>query len=325
MIDERRDRHSWFRGEGRLAEMSRFELRALRYVLAAAEHFSFQAAADALNLDRTTVSKAVRDFEDRLGTGLFERGRYGVRLTDAGERLLEEIMPALAQIDHAVQFAAAAGRVENGIVRVGIISTLAGGFIRELVHSYQRAHPGVKLAIHDGGRREHLRAIRARQLDVAFLTAVDDVSGCDVSELWRERVYVAMSVTHDFADHEALDWPDLRNEVVIISRQASGPDVQDYVVRRWAGHNGYPAVEYCEAGQETLLHTIALGKGITLVAEAWLEMRIPDLKLVPLVADDDVVPFSAVWSPANDNPSLRRFISFARDMARKRRRRQIGR
>ncbi len=300
---------------------SPFDLRPLRYVMAAADHLSLQAAADALNLDRTTVSKAVRDFEDRLGVGLFERGRYGVRLTDAGERLLKEIVPALTRIDHAVQFAAAAGRVENGNVRIGIISTLAGGFMRKLVHSYQREHPGVKLAIHDGGRREHLRAIRARKLDVAFLTGVEDASGCDVAELWSERVYVAMSATHHLADQEALDWPDFRDEVVIISRQASGPDVHDYVVRRCAGRNGYPSVEYCEACQETLMHMVALGKGITLVAEAWREMPIPGLTLVPLLADGDVVPFSAVWSPANDNPSLRRFLSFAREMAGSRRRR----
>ena len=293
-----------------------FDLRPLRYVMAAAEYMSLQGAADALDLDRTTVSKAVRDFEDRIGVGLFERGPYGVRLTGAGERLLEEIVPALTQIERAVRFAAAAGRVENGMVRIGIISTLAGGFMRELVHSYQRELPGVTLAIRDGARREHLRAIRSREIDIAFLTAVEDASGCDVSELWRERVYVAMSATHELAGEDALDWPDLRDEMVIISRQASGPDVYDYVVRRCAGHNGYPTVAYCEAGQETLMHMIALGREITLVAEAWREMQIPGLKFVPLVADADVVPFSAVWSPANDNPSLRRFISFARGMAR---------
>jgi DNA-binding transcriptional LysR family regulator len=294
-----------------------YDLRSLRYVLAAAEHLSLHAAADALDLDRTTVSRAVRDFEDRVGVGLFERGQFGVRLTDAGEQLLDGIIPALVQIEHAVQFAAAAGRVENGTVRIGIISTLAGGFLRKLVHSYEREHPGIKLAILDGGRREHLRAIRARKLDVAFLTAVDDASGCDVSELWRERVYVAMPASHTLADLEGLDWPDLRDEVVIVSRTASGPDVHDYIVRRSAGQRSYPTVEYCEAGQETLMHMVAIGRGITLVAEAWREMPVPGLALVPLIADDDIVPFSAVWSPANDNPSLRRFVSFAQKRRRR--------
>lgn len=304
----------------KVGSASPYDLRSLRYVLAAAEHLSLHAAADALKLDRTTVSRAVQKFEERVGVGLFERGPFGVRLTNAGERLLEGVIPALVQIEHAVQFAAAAGRVENGTVRIGIISTLAGGFLRKLVHSYERAHPGVKLAIRDGGRREHLSAIRARKLDIAFLTAVDDASGCDITELWSERVYVAMPVSHPFSDLEGLDWPDLRDEVMIVSRMASGPDVHDYIVRRSAGRNAYPTVEYCEANQETLMHMVAIGRGITLVAEAWREMPIPGLVLVPLIADEDIVPFSAVWSPANDNPSLRRFISFARSMAQKRRR-----
>lgn len=298
-----------------------YDLRPLRYVMAAAEHLSLHAAADALSIDRTTISRAVREFEDRVGVGLFERGSFGVRLTQAGERLLEGVVPALVQIEHAVQFAAAAGRAENGMVRIGIISTLAGGFLRKLVHKYECMHPDVKLTIRDGGRREHLRAIRARKLDIAFLTAVEDAAGCESFELWNERVYVAMPESHGFVEQDELDWPDLRDEVVIVSRLASGPDVHDYVVRRSAGHRSYPVVEYYEASQETLMHMVALGKGITLVAEAWREMLIPGLALVPLSAREDIVPFSAVWSPTNDNPSLRRFISFARDMARKARRR----
>lgn len=295
-----------------------FNIRHLRFVMAAAEHLSLNAAAQSLNLDRTTVSRAIRDFEERLGTGIFERGAFGVRLTDAGGRLVEELVPAFAQIENAILFASAAGRAEKGKVRIGIISTLAGGFLRDLVESYECAYPGVRLTICDGGRREHLHAVRTRKLDIAFLTAVDDPNGCDVSELWQERVYVAMSESHNLASQQNLDWPDLRDELVLIARRAPGPDVRDYVVRRCAGRNAYPAIEFIEAVQETLMHIVAIGRHITLVTEAWREMAIPGLTLVPLVEDDDIVQFSAVWSPTNDNPSLRRFISFARAMAQKR-------
>src|SRR5690606_37436702 len=100
-----------------------------------------------------------------------------------------------------------------------------------------------------------------------------------------------------------------------------GPEVHDYIVRRIADYSTYPDVTYRRVNVETLMHMVAIGEGITLVSEGWSSMCFPDLALRPLVAAEDIVPFSAVWSPSSDNPALRRFLSFARELATKRARR----
>lgn len=58
-----------------------FDMRRLRYVIAAAEHLSFRRAAEALGTMPSSVSCGMRDLEDNLGLALFERGSFGVRLT----------------------------------------------------------------------------------------------------------------------------------------------------------------------------------------------------------------------------------------------------
>lgn len=296
-----------------------FDMRPLRYVLAAAEQMSFSAAAAALGVKVSSVSRHVRNFEDCIGISLFERSTSGVRLTDAGNRFLNDIIPVLQNAEAVLQRAGAAGRVEEGKVRVGIITTLAGGFLRELVASYRRCYPGIELDIQDGGRRDHLRAIRTRQLDIAFFTGNAPIAGCDVEELWRERVHVAMAVQHPLAGSNALDWPQLRNERFIVSIMEPGPEVHDYIVRRVTDYSTYPDVTYRHVTVETLMHMVAIGEGITLVSEGWTSMAFPDLALLPLMAPEDIVPFSAVWSPSSDNPALRRLLSFARDLATRQR------
>ncbi len=296
-----------------------FDMRALRYVLAAAEQTSFSGAACALGMKVSSVSRRVRDFEDAVGIAMFERTTAGVRLTDAGSRFLDDIIPILQMAETVLQRAAAAGRVEEGTVRVGIITTLAGGFLRELISSYRRCFPGVQIIILDGGRREHLRAIRVRQLDIAFVTGNAPVAGCDVEEFWRERVHVAMAAQHPLASNNALDWPQLRAERFIVSTMEPGPEVHDYIVRRIADYSTYPEVTYRHVTVETLMHMVAIGEGITLVSEGWTSMAHPDLAMRPLTAAEDIVPFSAVWSPSSDNPALRRFLSFARDLAARQR------
>lgn len=61
-----------------------FDLRALRYAIAAAEHLSFSKAALALDTCTSSVSRSIRDFEDSVGVSLFQRTTMGVHLTDAG-------------------------------------------------------------------------------------------------------------------------------------------------------------------------------------------------------------------------------------------------
>ena len=115
-----------------------FDMRALRYVLAAAEQMSFSGAACALGMKVSSVSRQVRDFEDQIGTSIFERSTSGVRLTDAGRWLLDDIVPVLQMAEAILQRTSAAGRVEEGRIRVGIITTLAGKPGRRLSRAFPR-------------------------------------------------------------------------------------------------------------------------------------------------------------------------------------------
>jgi len=273
---------------------------------------SFSGAANALDTRTSTVSRRVRDFEDEIGIALFERTTAGVRLTDAGDRLVKEIIPAIRSIELALHNASTAGRAECGTVRIGIVTTLASGFLRELIASFRDEFGSVNLDIHDGGRQDHLLAIRSRDLDVAFVTGNAPQADFDVVELWRERIHVAMAATHPLARHMALDWPQLRGEQLLITAHEPGSEVRDYIIRRTADYSTDPDVSARSVSQETLMHLVAIGEGITLVSEGRTSTTYPDLAFRPLSALEDIVPFSAVWSPNNDNPAFRRFLSMAR-------------
>jgi DNA-binding transcriptional LysR family regulator len=219
-------------------------VRHLDYLVAAAENGSFRRAAEALHVRQSSVSRAIRQLEDDLGVSLFERRATGAHLTDAGWRLLREVRPALEQLDLARKAATAAGRGEIGVVRVGILTSLAGGFLRELVRYYGHRHPEITIDIRDGGRDEHVSAIRRRKLDVAFVTGDRGIADCEIAPLWEERVHVALPEGHELAGRPQVDWPDLQSECFIVSRFAPGPEVHNYIVRRAADYSTYPEVLY---------------------------------------------------------------------------------
>src|SRR5579871_4265281 len=108
---------------------SKIVLQYLHYVLAAAAKRSFRQAAAELGLRESTISRGIRELEDEIGVALFIRHPGGVKLTNAGTRLLSHARQAVGRIEYALKDAGAAGRGEAGMVRIGIFSSLASGFL----------------------------------------------------------------------------------------------------------------------------------------------------------------------------------------------------
>ena len=107
-------------------------LRQIHYLTAAAQAGSFRRAAEMCDVDQSIISRALKQLEDYLGVTLCERSRCGVRLTTAGEQFLAEVVPALEQFESARRSARAMRRAETGSVRIGILTSLAGGFLRSM-------------------------------------------------------------------------------------------------------------------------------------------------------------------------------------------------
>jgi len=292
-------------------------LQQLRYAALAAEFGSFRRVGRVVGKNPSQISRKIADLEDHLGVSLFERGAFGVRPTIAGSQFIVSIRAALDQIDEAVAIAGAAGRAETGILRIGIVLTIAKGALRHLIEAYADQHADIELVLVDGGRSGHLAAIRAHTLDVAFLPGDVSYDGFDVEIFWREQVHLAISDTHRLAELDRIDWADLAEDRFLVCRAEPGPEVRRYILRRAETHGFVPNIRHEDVGQETLMNLVAMGRGVTPVAEAWTGVGLPGLALVPLGDEDDIVPFSGYWSPANDNPALRRFLSLARIEAKR--------
>lgn len=291
------------------------KLVSISQALLVAEHLSFSRAAQVLGVRQSAVSRRVQALEDKLGVSLFERDVSGVRPTEAGRRFLERARSALAEIDHAVKGAASAGRGAEGALRIGILSSVSGGYVRELLGGYRETHPAIDIDIVEGSASEHIARITERQLDVAFVTGTPPAAHCDTAVLCKARVFVVLSTRHPLAGEENIDWEALKDERFIVSRDAPGPEIHDYIVQRLADLGHSPSVERYGVGRETLMHLVALGFGISLISEAGTATRYPDVVFRPLAASADMLPYSAVWLPGNDNPALRRFLSLARSLS----------
>jgi DNA-binding transcriptional LysR family regulator len=83
--------------------MQRSDLAELNAFMMIGEHLSFRVAATRLGITPSALSHSMRQLEERLGVRLLHRTTRSVSLTDAGERLLERLRPAIEQIAEALE------------------------------------------------------------------------------------------------------------------------------------------------------------------------------------------------------------------------------
>lgn len=172
---------------------------------------------------------------------------------------------------------------------------------------------GGRIDFTDGHPRDHVAAIRQLGLDVTFVTGTRDWEDCETEKLWSEKVFVVLPQGHEIANTSVVEWADLEAETFIVSEEAPGPEIRDYLTQRLADLGHYPCIQPFKLGRHNLLSLVALGHGLTLTSEATTASSIPGIVYRPIAGE--VLPFSAVWSPRNDNPALRRLLSMARQMS----------
>ena len=83
--------------------MDRGDLANLSAFVTVADQRSFRAAASRLDVTPSALSHSMRQLETRLGVRLLNRTTRSVSVTDAGQRLLEQLRPALGQISDALE------------------------------------------------------------------------------------------------------------------------------------------------------------------------------------------------------------------------------
>lgn len=114
---------------------------------------SFTAAARALGVPRSTVSRRIARLEDAVGKRLIDRTTRSLRLTDAGRELVQRSRSPLRALSDALDAARQSDDVPRGPLRVAIPPGLGRGFWGEFIVGFQARHPDVQLiATHTTGR-----------------------------------------------------------------------------------------------------------------------------------------------------------------------------
>ena len=120
------------------------DLNLLPLLLAVAEERNFRAAADRLGVTRSAVSQGIRRLEDAVGLQLVMRTTRAVRLTEAGERLVDSLRAPLGAVHDALEVNTDA---PSGRLRLAVTSIAEDFLSGPLLARFAEAHPKVTVDV----------------------------------------------------------------------------------------------------------------------------------------------------------------------------------
>lgn len=132
--------------------MQRAGLFELNAVVAVASHRSFRAAAAELGMSPSALSHAVATLEQRLGIRLFNRTTRSVSLSEAGERFLSRLRPALREISEAMESVNEFRDTPAGTLRINASESGASQIMTPIVLEFLKRYPDMHVDLVTEGR-----------------------------------------------------------------------------------------------------------------------------------------------------------------------------
>ncbi|WP_321801907.1 LysR substrate-binding domain-containing protein [Burkholderia sp. BCC1988] len=185
------------------------DIKQLRALLAVAETGSVTRAADVLHIVQPAVSRQLKLLEEDVGIALFERGRYGMELTESGEILVEHARRALLELDRArAEIQPSDARI-SGIVTIGLLPSTADLLASPLLTAVKARHPSVSLRV-SVGYAGHLRDwLEAGEIDATLLYNPKATPTIQVQPLLGESLCVVGPRSSDLAPDRPLALADI--------------------------------------------------------------------------------------------------------------------
>jgi len=288
------------------------QLRHLKTFVAVASNLNITRAAERIHLAQSSVSEQIQALEADLNAALFDRTGRKLKLTEAGQRLLDHAHELLARADEARTAVAAAANTIAGTLAIGGLETLCAGYLPPLLAYFGTEHPEVGLQLRSAGSGDLRGGVRSGALDVSFVFGEPpDTPELKHEVVAEEELVVALPAGHRLAGQVAAGPDDLRNEPFLVTEQ--GCVYRQMFEAAFADNGARPRIAVELGSIAAIQKLVAEGAGCALIPRVAAEACNTRMVALPWTGGNSPVPVSMIWhSRRGKRPAVRLFLEAAR-------------
>lgn len=288
--------------------------RELAAFVAAVETASMHGAGDALDLTQSAVSKRVQALERRTGVKLLERGRLGVRATEAGRRLYPEAKRALVALEQAHAAAAGALAEARATLRLAASHTIGEFLLPGWLPGFASSSP-LQFHVDVTNSTSVLAEVREGDVAIGFVEGLDPLEGLEWRVIAHDELVAVVAPGHRWARRTRVEARELLAEPYLARERDSGTRAVAAAALAERGVQLQPSLETpsiqglkraVEAGGFTLMSTLSVQREVESGGLCTLRVRGADLfralKAVRRAGEPLHEPARRVWHQLPDLP-----------------------
>lgn len=242
-------------------------LSQLQYfkVLAQEEHYT--RAAQILAITQPSLSHAIAQLEQELGTRLFEKKGRNVVLTRYGKMFLPYVEESLKVLDEGVQRVKEVNGSKEGIIHLAYIYTMGSEFTPKIVRKFLDTYPDYNIDFHFtvGTTGEIIEGLKDDKYDIIFSSYQDGEPDIDFKKIGNQKLVLAVPQDHPLSIKDSVDLRDTIEFPQIYFEKGSG--LRPVIDQMYEEIGQFPKVAFEMEEDSSMAGLVAQGFGIAVMPD----------------------------------------------------------
>ena len=270
--------------------MKDITLRQLRFLVETVRTGSLAGAASACHVTGPAIAQQLRLLEKAVGLPLLERGPEGQTPTEAGRILVAAAHRIEAELATCTDTVVSLRKAESGHVTLGAVST-AKYFTPQVLAHFQRAHPGIRVSMNIGNRREIIDRLEEYEIDLAIMGRAPSRLEVEQEFVGDHPYAIIAPPDHPLVGAGPVAFSVVAKEPFLVREPGSGTRLHAEDLFARAGLP--PAYSMEISSNETIKQAVIAGLGVALISEHTVAAEIHDGRLALLEVEG--LPIMRQW------------------------------
>ena len=256
----------------------------LRHFVWVAELKGFHAAAEKAHRTQPAISLSIRDLENKLGEGLFEKRNAKTaktELTPFGKYFLPKAKELIAHHDRIAEDMVLLSEHKTGHLRLASVPSIASRVLPEILLKFVASSPSLHVSFFDDNSDAVLKMVENQQVDfgITHLFHEEDHSDKVFTPIWEDRIGVVCPKDHPLAGKEGVHWKELRKHRLISN--GTSRLLEDTEARSLLGHS-----QFYVSNMISLIAMLEAGFGMTTLPWYAFPQESTTLQFIPLITPE---------------------------------------
>ena len=287
------------------------DTKKLEALVVSVELGSFTRAAEQLGYTQSGLTHMMNSLEKDIGFTVLVRGRSGVQLTPAGQRIFPLVRDCLAGSAALEREISLINSHKEDSVRVAAYESIARHWLPEVIQQFRREHPDVTVDIQMGSVDEVYRWVLEDRVDMCFASR-QDYNTLDWTPLWDDELLAILPPDYPDGD-DTFPIEFFNGQEFLMPSMGFDKDI----LRVLNEHGVAPLIRTTQVSDSAVISMVEHGLGVSVLSRLVLRGRQNSVRALPLLPQAFRELGIAARPRKELRPIVRKFITQSRDMIEK--------